>query len=1477
MDNRIALRKNMRIVLSPFVFDEPEKKGKAPSKAETFYIEGELGRGSSAICYDAFYFDGNGQKITGSLKEFYPLDFASPAFDLERDESAVECHSKQLYSHKGTLENFLTFKKGYVKPYTELISVRGMKSQYHDAVLDLNNFFPDFELYQGTAPEGSDEKNCSVYVWVKNEPGFVTFGRVLFDVCERMFDGSFNRAMDLKLVLHSICALAKAVDTLHLFGLYHLDLKPENFGIKTFRGKVDKNGIGVSLYDINSLYSGRERDAVVMSAGTKYFRSPEVLAGSAERFGRSSDIYSLGAILYYALVIELGSDAKGKKPVYQNLHFCEGRKEFDEGEYNNIGVRLRNSEFLGDTDETGNSIIFGQLYKILKKSLNTVYYRNENGFYETAAELAEDLEAVIAQLGAVEGKRAVLDNTKYYVENLYKKKENFYAEQSKNGASGVLQLLLYKYPLYDYCVQRENDEDGCNVLVLGGATYASRFIDLAFELSQVKNCRLDITVVSKDRETDRSNYLATRPAMARFFEIDGERALDVPGEPYGRLRFAEQTLNLENKAMLQKQLEKICGEKNYTYVFVSLGEGKQSRAAAEACAKIPAAEGKKLVSYIVFEKETKETAVRGAAEGVTMLQLSVFDSIDKHKEYEHLRRMAFNAHLTWADGYINDIPAERGRFAGKYNFNSSLGNALSIRYKLHSIEDEAGVRFDFSNPVNLAAQVAEIVGLPGMSPAKNIRLIRELTMYEHRRWNVEKITDSWQPLEDFSLLRADTKDKAGRRHPCIVPSGDSFALYQKEWSGSDSWINASDEQVEALDGLDRLSVEMHRHFAKQAGELRGDAGSLEYQLGVVEKIALQDSLAKCVSADLAKCARSMASSNALPPASEVDRFGYYKRLLLGMRFGEAQDRELSDALKKAEGILFPVIQAAKKKNWKQSDESFIRNIPFILSYSTSLHLCVPFFCETGGSSNTTGLFGNVASALMLNPLNVTYIVDGDVALGDMEGFKKSLGYCAKTIQNHRLQTNFNVIILRQDRDRLKETDRDDISALSERIHLVDELVCSAWNQVRTLKSYLRQKSTKFTAIEANKTGISGLLQSANELSAEDGDGLFPMYTFDSVTQSFKTTRGCEFFKYVRNRPHLLADDLFYSRGKAVSFSEPELVGEHDGLWKLYTGAIDNDRAKSTATWKNLCGTIKEHLENTSRIARFPAFFKCNDGEKYQKDYSITFPAFCKDSVAFITDELYKAEFANSKNRFFNSKPVITRIDSRSYRLTVDELRKDLAAEFEKLLVNPFRLAEKDMVEVVHKSTAIEISAFTLRVERMKLPFNYPDKCRRLLEKLEQNGCIRSYSCTEDNYASFTFATENYMRLLKNEGNILELHVYRKAIESGAFDDVKNGATVRWNTLGTSNELDIVTVKGFRTFIIECKATVELRAEYYDKLYPLNNTFGVNNIPVVVADLNNNVSPGNKIQISRGEELGIRTVVNADDPVGAMKEMGLMKN
>lgn len=93
--------------------------------------------------------------------------------------------------------------------------------------------------------------------------------------------------------------------------------------------------------------------------------------------------------------------------------------------------------------------------------------------------------------------------------------------------TGTIQNLLYKFPLYDYA-----NKDNVNILIFGYSNISEKFIDLAFEVSQVNGYKLCITVFSDDIEA-KDKYPNCRPAFCNFFSVDNNMTKDN----YGTLLF----------------------------------------------------------------------------------------------------------------------------------------------------------------------------------------------------------------------------------------------------------------------------------------------------------------------------------------------------------------------------------------------------------------------------------------------------------------------------------------------------------------------------------------------------------------------------------------------------------------------------------------------------------------------------------------------------------------------------------------------------------------------------------------------------------------------------------------------------------------------------------------------------------------------------------------------------------------------------
>lgn len=107
--------------------------------------------------------------------------------------------------------------------------------------------------------------------------------------------GPFGPARALRLVAQAARALAEA----HAFGIVHRDVKPDNVFIARTPGGEDQAKLldfGIARVESAGESALTGTDWIV---GTPRFMSPEQASGQVATF--SSDLYSLGAVLYFAL------------------------------------------------------------------------------------------------------------------------------------------------------------------------------------------------------------------------------------------------------------------------------------------------------------------------------------------------------------------------------------------------------------------------------------------------------------------------------------------------------------------------------------------------------------------------------------------------------------------------------------------------------------------------------------------------------------------------------------------------------------------------------------------------------------------------------------------------------------------------------------------------------------------------------------------------------------------------------------------------------------------------------------------------------------------------------------------------------------------------------------------------------------------------------------------------------------------------
>lgn len=322
-DKRVPLSAGQTIMLSL------EPSGAAPQK---YIIQSVAGKGGSVICYNAIRVrDG----ATGKLKEFYPHEAGSDQFGWYY--SLGRCQDGQLIPKGGTIRRFSEMCDDYLHTY-RLLNEAMAESPENQV---LKNYVQNGEVLYGCAnaetmrkyPLESDgtkrRYGATVYIWT-NGPVGMGFNEYLADVRKNPEKKADFRLYD---ILNTVFTLADSICAIHSAGLLHMDIKPDNF-LVPYDSMNGINTNSVSLFDISTFYS--VKSMIPRIAGTDGYRAPEVFRGKADN---RSDIYSIGAMLFYALVVaENIPDGLYRDNYYQDIDRLVRHSSFIQS--TNAGVKL---------------------------------------------------------------------------------------------------------------------------------------------------------------------------------------------------------------------------------------------------------------------------------------------------------------------------------------------------------------------------------------------------------------------------------------------------------------------------------------------------------------------------------------------------------------------------------------------------------------------------------------------------------------------------------------------------------------------------------------------------------------------------------------------------------------------------------------------------------------------------------------------------------------------------------------------------------------------------------------------------------------------------------------------------------------------------------------------------------------------------------------------------------------------------------
>lgn len=1266
-----------------------------------------------------------------------------------------------------------------------------------------NTFIPSFEIYRGVG-ENSDVAS-SAYIWTQDNDGdFETFAEYLKKVHK---NPSKNPAREMFTILKALYNLAECIKTLHISGLIHSDIKPANFGFPIRNGRHLTEQI--QLFDINSIYSVYTKYHKFV--GTPGFCAPEVLKG---KISNQSDLYSIGATLFNA--VALCDDIPDA--VYNDKYYAR------------IDDIVANSKLLNASPITSSSRFQSAVSKILKTCL-AKELRNR---VDNCDELKELLQKASVLL--IPAQYNELLDLGVEIKLIDKELEKY----NDTDSGFALQCLLFNHPIY------ETNNEKIKILIMGCGVYGQQFMDLCLQVGQVMDKNLEIYVVSQDKEAYKKEYLDKRPALKDFFEIDGEGDTsetkygkivfvspeDISNNPEYKKGFSKGNTNKDKKYNKKLAQELILGKITSNYVFVSLGDEELNEMVANTCYDV-CSELESDITVTYVSSSAKKRKKKG------LYPVNVYSKAEEIENFSEIERMAYNTHFIWNSPLKLNVDEKKIKkdFKNKYNYNSSVACVLAIKYKLHFV----GIEMGELSPENMNT-IAELFNERIKSDKK---AFAQLVNIEHRRWVVEKITQGWRCRTDYSdCVYGVINDKRKKEHPCIVKSTTGFALDEKykniptgKWK-KEKWDKPCEDDV-FLDDLDKVSVNLHRTFYENAQGIKLNYSLNGEETKRIQNIIKDDKTAVIAFNEWMLCLKRIWNKD----ETQIRFYETYKNSFL-QTVSHFKKREYEDIIRYVKTIdskATPIILEYSMRDYKQSDKDLINSIPFILTHKQDIKLFIPLMTK-----DNTDRFNNVAAVTLINPDTVTYAVYLRKA-DDVKNVKSTITYMLSYLNKKEIKSRLNFILIYNERDTkirvgINEL-KADIKALDKnRIKKITDSSVSDEGQIAsTLENFV-----DFDAYECNAAYLSAVLSGAGFYLSK------PNYSFDSAQKKFKVSDGCKWLTYIKGNQFLTVPDMLSFKNSNGNMDTLPEYHEYKALWRLY-------RANSYA-WKDMCNAFSKFSEETERVASFSIATDLTNAGVLE--YVV--PNELRDGYNYVVSYLRdKAGVIGNESRVeyrtTESCCVIIYVGSNN----VESVKK--------LFADPRKFMNQKDISIVAKPKRIEIYFDSLMVNELNIE-NYPDsadskkKIGELLTSLQSEHYIFNLKNVDNKVFSFVYSTRQAKQLLTSAGRMLEIYVYHK-LQSSGFNDVVTGYEINWGDSSVKSEFDCIITSGFRSVMIECKAQEKISQDYYYKLSCLAKQFGINAIPVLIADTHEREERDNSLnemQRERGEMLGVYTIYERDE-------------
>ena len=247
-----------------------------------YQISEEVGRGANCIVYNSSYLDTAGLKHLARVKELFPTYLL-----IER------CNNYGLSCDESHRDKFEKAKKRFEVAYEGNVRFRNTYGVMNSTVNASDMFFANGTIYVVmNLDEGTDYRSYTD----KSLPETMTHVR----------------------------ALATVINNYHTEGYLHLDIKPENVFI------IPETAEHVYLFDFDSVCKINDlKDKKIIDLSySEGFSAPEQVQGNISKIGPQTDIYSIGAVLFYKLFNRRPTFEEGRYSAifnYEDMIFYDKR------------------------------------------------------------------------------------------------------------------------------------------------------------------------------------------------------------------------------------------------------------------------------------------------------------------------------------------------------------------------------------------------------------------------------------------------------------------------------------------------------------------------------------------------------------------------------------------------------------------------------------------------------------------------------------------------------------------------------------------------------------------------------------------------------------------------------------------------------------------------------------------------------------------------------------------------------------------------------------------------------------------------------------------------------------------------------------------------------------------------------------------------------------------------------------------------